>query len=88
MRLLSTETERELLERFEQHLEQRLELAKQFEDGWDLVSRAEVMKKLGVSTTTLSSWEKIGLKQYRPPLESTHKVYYRKTDIYNFLAVD
>lgn len=87
MRLLSDEAERELLEKVEQHLDQRLELDKQFNDGWDLVSRSEVIKKLKVSGTTLTRWEKMGLRQYRPPLENTHKVYYRKTDIYNFLTV-
>jgi len=70
------------------HLEKRLELEKQHNDGWDLIARADLLEKLGISGTTLNNWEKHGLKPYQSPFENSKKIYYRKTDIYNFLAVD
>ena len=88
MQLLSREAELELLEKVGDHLEKRMELEKQRDDNWDLISRPEVLEKLGISGTTLNNWEKEGLKPLRSPFESSKKVYYRKSDIYNFLAVD
>lgn len=88
MQLLSREAELELLEKVGNHLEKRLELEKQHNDGWDLISRPDLLKKLGISGTTLNNWEKEGLRPLRSPFESSKKVYYRKSDVYNFLAVD
>ncbi len=88
MQLLSREAELELLEKVGDHLEKRLELEKQHNDGWDLIARADLLNKLGISGTTLNNWEKHGLKPYQSPFENSKKIYYRKTDIYNFLAVD
>ena len=88
MQLLSREAELELLEKVGDHLEKRLELEKQHNDGWDLIARADLLEKLGISGTTLNNWEKHGLKPYQSPFENSKKIYYRKTDIYNFLAVD
>ena len=88
MQLLSREAELELLEKVGDHLAKRMELEKQRDDNWDLISRTELLKKLDISGTTLNNWEKEGLKPLRSPFESSKKVYYRKSDVYNFLAVD
>lgn len=88
MQLLSREAELELLEKVGDHLAKRMELEKQRDDNWDLISRPELLKKLDISGTTLNNWEKEGLKPLRSPFESSKKVYYRKSDVYNFLAVD
>lgn len=88
MQLLSREAELELLEKVGDHLEKRLEIEKQHNDGWDLIARADLLEKLRISGTTLNNWEKHGLKQYQSPFENSKKIYYRKSDIYNFLAVD
>ena len=88
MQLLSREAELELLEKVGDHLEKRLELEQQHNDGWDLIARADLLAKLGISGTTLNNWEKHGLKPYQSPFEPSKKIYYRKSDIYNFLAVD
>lgn len=88
MQLLSREAELELLEKVGDHLAKRMELEKQRDDNWDLISRPDLLKKLDISGTTLNSWEKEGLKPLRSPFESSKKVYYRKSDVYNFLAVD
>lgn len=88
MQLLSREAELELLEKVGNHLEKRLELEKQRNDSWDLISRADLLEKLGISGTTLNNWEKCGLRPYQSPFENSKKIYYRKSDIYNFLAVE
>ena len=68
--------------------------AEQLEKGCNmqLLSREaelELLEKVGDhSGTTLNNWEKHGLKPYQSPFENSKKIYYRKTDIYNFLAVD
>ena len=33
-------------------------------------------------------WEKAGLRRYQPPLEDTRKIYYKVTDIWQFLGVE
>ena len=88
MQLLSREAELELLEKVGDHLEKRMELEKQRDDNWDLISRPDLLDKLGISGTTLNNWEKHGLRPYQSPFENSKKIYYRKSDIYNFLAVD
>lgn len=88
MQLLSREAELELLEKVGDHLAKRMELEKQRDDNWDLTSRTDLLKKLGISGTTLNNWEKEGLKQFQSPFENSKKIYYRKSDVYNFLAVD
>lgn len=88
MQLFSRETEIELLGTIDRHLEKRLELEREQNDGWDLIARPDLLKKLGISGTTLNNWEKHGLRQYQSPFESSKKIYYRKSDVYNFLTVD
>lgn len=88
MNTFSQEFERELLKSIDEHLSNRLELEKQALNDWDLVSRASVCKKLEISTTTLDSWERQGLQRYRSPFGRAKKIYYRKSDILDFMAVD
>lgn len=88
MNTFSAEFERELLKNIEDHLKARLDLEKKNLDDWDLVSRATVCEKLDISSTTLENWEKLGLRRYQSPFEKTKKIYYRKTDILDFMAVD
>ncbi|GEE07561.1 MULTISPECIES: DNA-binding protein [Streptococcus] len=88
MQLLSREAELELLEKVDKYLEKRLQLELENNDGWDLISRADLLGKLKVSSTTLGNWEKVGLRPYQSPFENSKKIYYRKSDVYNFLAVE
>lgn len=88
MSTFSEEFEKGLLERFDQYLTKRFELEKAHADEWDLVPKSRVMELLGVSATTLDNWENAGLKRYQSPFENSKKIYYRKTDILNFMAVD
>ncbi len=46
MQLLSREAELELLEKVGDHLAKRMELERQRDDNWDLISRSEVLEKL------------------------------------------
>lgn len=87
MKVFSEELERDILQTIENYIDKRLELERQELDNWDLIPRKVLMEKLNISAVTVSEWEKKGLKQYQPPFESSKKVYYRKSDVYNFLAV-
>ncbi len=53
MQLFSRETELEFLGKIDDHLRKRMELEKQRDDNWDLISRSEVLEKLGISTIFL-----------------------------------
>lgn len=88
MSTFSDEFERELLHNIDKHLENRLELAKEQDNKLDLITRSEVVDELGITSGTLERWERLGLKRYQPPLERAKRVYYRKSDIYDFLTVD
>ncbi|GGE34618.1 hypothetical protein [Streptococcus himalayensis] len=88
MHILSRETELELLKLVDHHLEKRYELERQMMDSFDLKPVEEVTEKLKVTSTTLRNWEEAGLQRYQSPFENSKKVYYRASDLYNFLAVD
>ncbi|MCB2847306.1 hypothetical protein K3N62_07520 [Streptococcus dysgalactiae subsp. dysgalactiae] len=88
MQLLSREAELELLEKVGCYLEKRWQLELENKDDWDLIPRQDLLEKLDITGTTLKNWEKEGLKSYQSPFENSKKVYYRKSDIYNFLSVD
>lgn len=55
MQLLSSEAELEFLGKIDDHLRKRMELEKQRDDDWDIIYRPEVLKKLGISGTTLNN---------------------------------
>lgn len=86
---LSKESENELthgvLELVENYLEAR-DTVKPRLTG--LISAQEVMDELDIKYMTLQRWREAGLKQYRPPLEDSRKVYYKITDIWKFLGVE
>ncbi|NQL62012.1 DNA-binding protein [Streptococcus suis] len=86
--ILSREAELELLEKVDRHLDKRIELEKQQLERFDLIPADEVADKLKVSGTTLRNWEHMGLQRYQSPFENSKKVFYRASDIYNFLAVE
>lgn len=88
MKVFSEELERDILQTIENYIDKRLELERLKLDNWDLIPRKVLMEKLKISAVTVSEWERSGLKQYRPPFESSKKIYYRKSDVYNFLAVE
>ncbi|MEY8463312.1 DNA-binding protein [Streptococcus merionis] len=88
MHILSREAELEFLAKVDTHLEKRLELERQHNDGWDLIAHDDLKKKLGISATTLNRWVKRGLRPYQSPFDKSKKIYYRKSDVYNFLTVD
>lgn len=53
-----------------------------------LISAQVAMKELDIKYKTLQKWENAGLRRYQPPLEDTRKVYYKVSDILNFLGVE
>lgn len=53
-----------------------------------LISAQVAMEELDIKYKTLQKWEIAGLRRYQPPLEDTRKVYYKVSDILNFLGVE
>ena len=53
-----------------------------------LISAQVAMEELDIKYKTLQKWENAGLRRYQPPLEDTRKVYYKVSDILNFLGVE
>lgn len=53
----------------------------------EIMTQKEVLKELNISPNTLKSWEKKGLPRLEPPIEGTRTVYYKRSDILNFLTV-
>ncbi|MDB6217698.1 helix-turn-helix transcriptional regulator [Streptococcus vestibularis] len=50
-----------------------------------IVTQKELLALLDISPNTLKSWEKKGLPRLEPPIEGTRTVYYKLSDILNFL---
>ena len=53
-----------------------------------LISAQVAMEELDIKYKTFQKWENAGLRRYQPPLEDTRKVYYKVSDILNFLGVE
>ena len=53
-----------------------------------LISAQVAMEELDIKYKTLQKWENAGLRRYQPPLEDTRKVYFKVSDILNFLGVE
>lgn len=52
-----------------------------------LITQSDLKKELGIDYNTLRRWEDNGLPRYIPPLEDSRKVFYRVSDILQFLGV-
>lgn len=87
---LSEWFERVLLDRIvaviENYLNRRLELEKRWRVA-GLVTRQKLMDDLDIKDDTLKRWETLGLKRYQPPMEKTNKIFYKETDVEQFLSV-
>lgn len=51
-----------------------------------ILTQKELLGQLNISPNTLKTWEQHGLKRLEPPIEGTRTVYYKLTDVLNFLA--
>ncbi|MCW2280955.1 hypothetical protein [Lactococcus lactis] len=51
------------------------------------ISKQEVMKEMDISDGTLDTWEKHGLKRYKPRYK-TSLIYYLIDDICKFIELD
>ena len=51
------------------------------------ISKQEVMKEMNISDGTLDTWEKHGLKRYKPRYK-TSLIYYLIDDICKFIELD
>lgn len=89
MAVLSEETSRELkmevLEAVDTYLEAKTKLRPKL---LGLVSRAELKEDLNIGNTTVRRWEKLGLRQCKPPLEDGHIIFYKIDDVLKFLGAD
>jgi len=52
-----------------------------------LITAEQLKNELEIEYKTLKRWENNGLRRYQPPLEDTRKVFYRVSDILQFLGV-
>ncbi|OAV81997.1 hypothetical protein BA718_11125 [Streptococcus gallolyticus subsp. gallolyticus] len=50
-----------------------------------IVTQKELLALLDISPNTLKTWEKNGLPRLEPPIEGTRTVYYKLTDVLDFL---
>ncbi|HEL1617531.1 helix-turn-helix domain-containing protein [Streptococcus suis] len=50
-----------------------------------IVTQKELLALLDISPNTLKTWEKNGLPRLEPPIEGTRTVYYKLSDVLNFL---
>ncbi|ASW49036.2 helix-turn-helix transcriptional regulator [Streptococcus suis] len=50
-----------------------------------IVTQKELLALLDISPNTLKSWEKKGLPRLEPPIEGTRTVYYKLSDVLDFL---
>lgn len=52
----------------------------------EIITQKELLKELNISPNTLKTWEQKGLPRLEPPIEGTRTVYYKRTDVLNFLT--
>lgn len=50
-----------------------------------IVTQKQLLILLDISPNTLKSWEKKGLPRLEPPIEGTRTVYYKLSDVLDFL---
>ncbi|MFM0599102.1 MerR family transcriptional regulator [Streptococcus suis] len=50
-----------------------------------IVTQKELLALLDISPNTLKTWEKNGLPRLEPPIEGTRTVYYKLSDVLDFL---
>lgn len=54
-----------------------------------LISRQQAMAELGIKQPqTFRDWEKLGLKPYHPPIEDTRTIFYKVSDLLEFLGAE
>ena len=52
-----------------------------------LMTAKQIREELGIGRTTLHYWEKLGLRRYIPPVDSTKLAFYKVEDVLVFLGV-
>lgn len=62
-----------------------LSTQKQSNKQLPLLTQKELLEELQISPNTLKKWENRGLQRLEPPFEGTRTVYYKVSDILNFL---
>lgn len=87
MEVLSDDFKRLLLESMDSAWNEKLNLEKEHLKTKDFLTQAEALAEFSISRPTIAKWEKLGLRRFQPPIEGTKNVYYRKSDIINFLSV-
>ncbi|HEL1838469.1 hypothetical protein [Streptococcus suis] len=60
-------------------------LQKQTSRQLPLLTQKELLHELQISPNTLKKWESKGLKRLEPPFEGTRTIYYKFSDIVDFL---
>ncbi|HEL9633617.1 hypothetical protein HO542_02790 [Streptococcus suis] len=51
-----------------------------------ILTQKELLQQLQISPNTLRSWELRGLPRLEPPIESTRTVFYKISDVIDFLS--
>ncbi|HEL2309453.1 TPA: hypothetical protein U0510_000542 [Streptococcus suis] len=87
MRTFSIEFEQGLLDRVDALAEKKLKLEKDLQKKTGLITAKELKDDLDISGTTLKNWMDIGLVSYQSPFESSKKLYFKVSDVINFLTV-
>lgn len=75
--------------RIEQLLMTLIELIKQIPDTKDnlgILTQKELLSYLNIAPNTLKEWERKGLKRLEPPIERTRTVFYKASDVLEFLT--
>lgn len=54
-----------------------------------LITRQQAMAELGIKKAqTFREWEKLGLRTYHPPMEDTRTIFYKVSDLLEFLGAE
>ncbi|MGV2999544.1 MerR family transcriptional regulator [Streptococcus suis] len=51
-----------------------------------ILTQKELLQQLKISPNTLKSWERKGLSRLEPPIENTRTVFYKISDVIDFLS--
>ncbi|WP_270343399.1 hypothetical protein [Lactococcus petauri] len=51
-----------------------------------ILTQKELLEQLNIAPNTLKTWERNGLKRLEPPIENCRTVYYKISDVIDFLT--
>lgn len=84
----SQEAEREFFFSILGKVDNYLQDSKKHKTNTGLLSQKRVLEEFEITHTTLRRWERLGLRRYTPPIEGSTNIYYKTSELLQFLGAE